>query len=423
MKKVINCIMILGCALQIQPKVYGQQKIKVVDYKINKTQPGFYNATYTSTNGNKLRSRNLISTDNGVSWLEQSTTTKRIAFPPKYGRRVPVTSIYDANQNLFITFFNALDNPNVSSKIAEPKEALSGYYIRYRVSNDNGKSWLIDKPITLQGNNYSARNPLPSVTIGENAFYLGDSGSRPIIVSNNTILLPAQKTVKANIQNARLNKNQLYNPNGGYTYTEAIILRGSLENQNIVWKNVSTIAGDPGKTTRGLIEPTIVELSNGNILSIMRGSNGGDKDKDFQLPSYKWMAYSSDKGNSWSKPEPWTYDNGENFYSPSSMSILHKHTNGSIFWVGNINKNNSKGNQNRYPLVIGEVDQKSMKLKKSSVITLDDLKQTDKAKGQLDLGHVTIIEDKKTKELIITYPRIFGNSKQREWATIRLSIK
>ncbi|EJL74904.1 sialidase family protein [Chryseobacterium populi] len=423
MKTVINCIIILGYVLMFQQKVYGQQKVKIVDYKISAKQPEFYNAIYTSTKGNDLRSRNLISADNGLSWIEKATNTKGIALPPKYGRRVPVTSVYDTNQNLFVTFFNALDNPNVSSKIAEPKEALKDYYIRYRVSNDNGKSWLSDEPIVIQGNNYSGKNPLPLVTVGENAYYLGDTGSRAIITSNGTILLPAQKTVKASQKDNKLNKNQLYNPNGGYTYTEAIILQGSWENQKIIWKNVSAIKGDPNKTTRGLIEPTIVELSNGYILSIMRGSNGGDKDKSFLLPSYKWMSYSSDNGKAWSQPEPWTYNDGTNFYSPSSMSILYKHTNGRVFWIGNINENNSKGAQNRYPLVIGEVDQKSMKLIKSSVILLDDLKTTDKGKGELDLGHVTIIEDKNTKELIIVYPRIFGNSKQREWATIRLSVK
>ena len=39
----------------------------------------------------------------------------------------------------------------------------------------------------------------------------------------------------------------------------------------------------------------------------MRGSN----DKKYHLPSYRWVSFSSDGGWKWSKPEPWTYTDGE----------------------------------------------------------------------------------------------------------------
>jgi hypothetical protein len=36
-------------------------------------------------------------------------------------------------------------------------------------------------------------------------------------------------------------------------------------------------------------------------------------------------------GYTWSEPEPWTYPDGEPFFSPASMSELFTHSNGRIY--------------------------------------------------------------------------------------------
>lgn len=402
---------------------YGQNVISLKSFEITSSQPGLYNATYIGGDNELLRSRNLKSENNGKTWINQSTTVKKLKPPPIYGRRVPVSSIYDKKKNLFVTFFNALDNPNVNAKSAEPKAAQKGYYLRYRVSNDNSQSWLFDEQVISNGN-YSDINPFDGIKIGTNAMYLGDSGSKPIVLSNGDLLLPVQATIAPDAKDKRLNVDNLFNPAGGYTYTEVLILRGRWNSNNrLTWELSARIKGDKSLTTRGLLEPTIIELNNGTILSIMRGSNGGKTDPNYNLGSYKWISYSKDKGKTWTKSQPWTYDNGKVFFSPSSMSVLFKHSNGKVYWVGNINKENSAGGKPRYPLVIGEVDQVTMKLKRTTLLTVDTLKDKDKGKGELDLGHVTLIEDKKSKEIILVYPRIFGTNTKREWATVRLSVE
>lgn len=401
--------------------ISAQNSIKVISYELTKNQPRFYNAIYTSDKENYLRSRNLISLDNGNTWKEQPTITKGLKFPPKYGRRVPASSIYDSNQKLFITFLNSLDDPKVSRSINEPKEALKGYYLRYRVSTDDGKSWLFDEPIVQKGAPDS-NNPFPGIVIGKSAFYLGDYGSKSIITEKGSILLPVQATVMPDQNQLKLNKDNLYNPVGGYSYTEVLILKGEWDNNKLVWELGSRIIGNPKLTTRGLIEPTIVQLKNGNIMAIMRGSNGGRSDPNFELPSRKWLSYSKDDGATWSKPEPWGYDNGKAFFSPSAMSVLFKHSNGKCYWIGNINEKNSKAGLPRYPLIIGEVNQNNMRLIESSVQVLDTFKEGDKGKGDLDLGHVTLLEDRVSKEIIIVYPRIYSKQKQRDWVTIRVKV-
>ncbi|UCS93242.1 exo-alpha-sialidase [Echinicola marina] len=414
-KGILHIIICLGISIQVM----AQSSIEILEYKLTKEPSRFYNAIYTSVENPLLRSGNYISVDNGKTWKYSPTSSVEIETPPKSGRRAPVTSIFDSNKQLLVTFFNSLDNPQIPKHVKEPKEALKGYYLRYRTSSDNGKSWLYD--IRIKKNENSNSNPFSNIVLGRNAFYLGDYGSKPIINNKGHILLPVQATVISDSKCDSLNWEGLYNPTKGYTYTEVIILRGKWKGKKLVWKLVERIIGDPNSTTRGLIEPSIIKLNNGNIFGVFRGSNGGKLDSNYTLPGYKWYSFSRDNGKNWTKPRPWTYDDGSTFYSPSSMSVLFKHSNGKLYWVGNISEENPKGNHPRFPLVIGEVDQSSMKIIKSSVLILDTYRKYDEGKNRLDLGHVTIIEDRVTKEIIIVYPRLYYNQKEQEWVTIRLS--
>jgi len=65
-------------------------------------------------------------------------------------------------------------------------------------------------------------------------------------------------------------------------------------------------------------------------------------------------------GETWTKPEPWCFEDGELFFSPSSMSSLFKHSSGRCLWAGNISKENCKANNPRRPLVIAEVNAKTL---------------------------------------------------------------
>lgn len=401
-------------------EMFAQNSFKILSYSISKQQPGFYNASYIDAGSFGLRSRKEVSFDNGKTWHTKAVGVKNLERIQKHSRREAVTSIFDKNEQAFITFFDALDDPAISKGLVEPKGALKGYYLRYRVSKDKGATWLYDK--SVMDRSQKIDNPFPGIRSGENAFYLGDKGSKPILLDNGHILLPVQATILPDPKNKLLNKDNLYNPSGASSYFEVLILEGVWKQGSLSWTVKSRIKGDPQKTTRGLFEPTLVQLNNGKILVVMRGSNGMKSDPQYKLPSYKWYSYSEDNGNTWSEPQPWKYDNGQQFYSPSSMSLLVKHSSGRVFWIGNIAYSNPKGNFPRYPLVIGEVDQHNMLLKQGTVQVLDTFKKADKKKGSLDVGHVTAIEDRQTGDLIVVYPRIHSKS-AREWATVRLKMK
>jgi len=224
--------------------------------------------------------------------------------------------------------------------------------------------------------------------------------------------LPVQMTVLDD-------SGELYQPPRAHTYTEAVALVGTWTDKNrITWRMPTRVKGDPAKTVRGLIEPTIAEAPDGRILMVMRGSNSHDS----TVASSKWFAVSNDEGETWSEPKRWAYDDGTSFYSPSSMSVLMRHSSGRVFWVGNITPENPKGNLPRFPLVIGEVDPQSLQLIRSSVVVVDQKNPEDANRGRLDLSHVHLMEDRETKEMILTYTRAYHAYRQREFALLRLAL-
>lgn len=103
------------------------------------------------------------------------------------------------------------------------------------------------------------------------------------------------------------------------------------------------------------------------------------------------------------------------------MSTLFKHSSGRCFWIGNMTKDNNQGNLPRWPLVCVELDTKSFKLKDKTLLILDTQQEDDKSKGRLDISHFSVMEDRNTKEIIITYPRSYNAYKSQEWVTIRMT--
>ena len=288
--------------------------------------------------------------------------------------------------------------------------------MRYRVSVDGWRSWLFDEPI-VQAGGFTARHPFEGSLGWQNALYLGDLGCIPIVTRTGKVLVPAQMTPLGP-------DGKLWNPGGGWTYTDVLVLIGTwTKDRRLAWHASQRVIGDPKRSTRGMIEPTLAEFPDGRILMVMRGSNGGKADPRQELPSYKWFAVSQDGGETWSTPAPWTFADGQPFFSPSSMSTLFRHSSGRHFWAGNLSEQNCQGNLPRWPLVVGEVDPRSLMLIRSSLLTVDTRRGEDKDRGRLDLSHLTLLEDRGSREIILTYPRSYNAYKSNEWATVRLGVR
>ncbi|UUO07825.1 glycoside hydrolase [Blastopirellula sp. J2-11] len=385
--------------------------VSIVSREVTATASPFYRAIYADATTNRLVSSSWQSDDNGATWSPiRSHHALTRGLTPGF-RRNPTTATLDVKRNCVISIVNSLDTPELDPTINEPPIAQKTYYLRYRLSTDGEKSWLCDNPIVGVGD-FDAQHPFPDLWIGKNAIYLGDNGCAPIVTRSGRVLVPAQMTA--------LDKGgELYKPPKAHTYTEAAILIGDWTvDDRLAWRMAPRVAGDISQTVRGLIEPTIAEAPDGRILMVMRGSNMHDP----KVAATKWFAISEDEGETWSQPQRWKYTDGTGFFSPSSMSVLMRHSSGRIFWVGNITPENPDGNLPRFPLAIGEVNPQSLQLIRESVVLVDQKSKADERQGRLDLSHVHLMEDRETGEFILTYPRAHNSYTQREYALLRLAV-
>ena len=311
------------------------------------------------------------SKDNGRTWSAPETRATGEKRPNGMLRRMIHPGWVDPKTKHLITFWLEGVLPT-----DDPLEGMKAWNIHYRI---DGKPtvYKIDKPA------------------GAGSMMLGDITCQALSLDDGTILLPAVVApVTAD--------GKLYNPGGGYTYHYGQILRGEWHGNELRFTHTQQIKNDPEKSTRGVDEPTLGRLKGGRVLAVIRGSN----DKKPHLPSWRWLSLSSDGGRTWTNPAPWTYSDGSSFYSPAACSQLLHHSNGKLYWLGNITPENPKGNRPRFPFVVGEVDQQSGLLIKSSVRKVDDKQANEDP--MLSLSNFYAREDRETHEIIVHMTRLFA---------------
>lgn len=327
------------------------------------------------------------SRDNGRTWSEPDEIKTGEKRPEGTWRKHLRSGIVDPASRKLVEFWIEGVLPT-----DDPLEGLRQWNIRYRV-NGNGP----ELDIIHEGSEYNAAHPLPGVWRGKNSAMIGDQACVPLAsLDRRSILVPAMITpIDA--------QGRLFNPGGGYTYHDSVVLHGRAQGDGRYrWRMSDRVAGDPHRSTRGMDEPTLAWLRNGRLLMVMRGSN----DRQPVLPSHRWVSLSSDRGFTWTKPEPWTYSNGDSFYSPSACSQLLAHSSGRLFWLGNITNENPRGNRPRYPFWIGEVDLDSGRIRKDSLRMIDNL-----APGEdpiLMLSNFYAREDRRTREIVLHMSRLFA---------------
>jgi hypothetical protein len=330
------------------------------------------------------------SEDNGRTWSSPQPRSTGEKTPHGMLRRHPRAGFADPHTGWFLDFWTEGTLPS-----DDPLEGLRQWNIYYRISKDGGRTFGQPIQVIHRGAEFGPTHSMPGVWTGKNCIMTGDNTCIPVAASGGRILLPAQVSVLAP-------DGSLFNPGGGYTWTESVLLTGVWRGERLEWEMSERIAGTPEMTTRGMVEPTIAFLKDGRLMMILRGSN----DKKPELPSYKWLCTSRDGGRTWSKPEPWTYEDGSRFFSPSACSQLLEHSSGKLLWLGNLTPENPKGNRPRYPFVIGEVDRTSGRLKRVSVRTVDTLRPGENE--LLTLSNFYAREDRETREVCVHMTRLFA---------------
>lgn len=328
-----------------------------------------------------------FSQDNGVTW-SQWRDDEVLEQTPQGVRRTYWRAFYvNPDNGLYVEFANEGLLPSDN-----PMDGLKAWVLRHRISRDGGKTFYHDSQVVQRGGQYSEMHPFEGVWKGRNSMMLGDLTCRPIC-HDGKLLQPVQTTPVGP-------DGEYYNPGGGLSYHESVVIIGTWTNDGLLsWDISERVQADPKLSTRGAVEPTIIELDDDKILMVVRGSN----DVKPELPGYKWYCISEDGGYTWSELKPWTYEDGANFFSPSSCSQLLKHSNGNVYWLGNITPVNPNGNWPRYPFVIGQVDSQTGLLIRDSIMTIDD-RQPDEAE-EMTLSNFFAHEDRQTQEIILHMSR------------------
>jgi hypothetical protein len=159
------------------------------------------------------------------------------------------------------------------------------------------------------------------------------------------------------------------------------------------WEASPPVAVSKRISSRGLMEPCIVELSNGNLMLEMRGSN-----TDI-TPGRKWMSVSRDRGHTWSAVTDLRYDDGGQFYAPSTFArMLRSNKTGKLYWIGNISTDPPQGNSPRYPLYIAEVDEELPALRRDTLTIIDDYDPHHDT-PLLQLSNFSAFENRETRDL------------------------
>lgn len=331
-----------------------------------------------------------FSSDNGRTWRDQRPNVVGKKTTGGTLRRFECIGFTDPVENKLITLY--LEG---LFKHDDLLEGVSQYYVNYRVSDDGGRTSLVDERIIQKGGDasgaYDAHHPFKDTWVGKNAIMLPlippivrtKQGHLCLIVSR-SLLGPDGKS---------------YNPGGGFTWLEEMVLIGRWQKGGrIEWEPVAGLSLPPTKSTRGLDECTLAERPDGTLLLVMRGSN----DAEGKIPGHKWFATSRDAGFTWSEIRPWGYADGSLFFSSASMCQLLPHSNGKLYWLGNISAENARANLPRDIFSISEVDPRSHLLKKDTLFIIDRAQPQDPPDTQL--SNFAAHEDRQTGEIIVNVP-------------------
>jgi len=250
----------------------------------------------------------------------------------------------------------------------------------YQTSTDGGHIW--DTPRLLKfepGGEYSATNWGDPEYLNRNRCY---SGYNVIPLRGGGIATACCMTVQ--ITNER---NQAENVPG----VRLFVGRWNTSRGDYDWTSTATAGVIPTISDRGLMEPWVAQLLNGDLFIVMR-SNGTKTH-----PGRHFYCVSRDGGKTLSEARELAYDDGTEFYAPSSLSMLLRHSvTGKLYWFGNICAQPADGNRPRYPLYLAEVDEERPALRRRTLTIIDDYDPQTQTQG-IQYSNFSLIEDRQTR--------------------------
>ncbi|MBN2291035.1 MAG: exo-alpha-sialidase [Pirellulales bacterium] len=321
-----------------------------------------------------------VSKDNGRTWSE--------AWP------MPDSAVYHSGVKFYEGFSPKAYDPRSGALVAVwlrqvEHAGLCHNFCYWRISRDCGRTWSEPKQLCYEpAETFDPAKPLAAGFLEKNQGYFG---SNIIIHSNGTLI---HCLAHANAPNDQHNSRRAWRMG-----SICFIGRWDTAAGDYLWEAGKPVEISPAWSSRGLMEPELAELKDGRVLVIWRGSNTKT------TPGRKWFSVSTDGGRTLAPVAELRYDDGSRFYSPSSFHKMIRHSrSGKLYWVGNICPKPPKANWPRYPLIIAEVDEDKLALKKNTVTMIDDRREGESS--SLQLSNFSLIENRETHNIEVYLGRM-----------------
>ncbi|MBI4024920.1 MAG: exo-alpha-sialidase [Verrucomicrobia bacterium] len=310
-----------------------------------------------------------VSHDNGKTWGESRSALSSVPAPGGVIVHTENAALYLADRNLLIHWTN--------DKL---ESSLEGGY-------DPDASARIR--ITTGDPNSVSKGMAPDVFISDFGLKQGIyvSFATPFLDSHGRVLAPVQWQKKAHLVPANLKPTvtpAAAERIGARDYAarkdmpevfsdvwEVGLLIGEFQKTgNLNWRVGKAVPCKFDKSSRGMCEGTVAELSDGRFCMILRGSNEAWPEK----PGYKWLSFSEDGGTTWSEVVPLPCDDGSVIESSATGSALFRSIkNNQLYWIGNLclEGRRPNGNMPRSPLYIAEMQESPVAIKRKTITVID----------------------------------------------------
>jgi len=335
----------------------------------------------------------LFSYDNGRTWTKPRLQLKSREVPEGRMRYAESSAYFDADTGKVETMTSwvlypkdRLDVEAVSRlrmQTYDPKTDRWGEESQTLLGVPEGVSTSFTFPIKTRGGKLLFPVCKPGVDASGRLLHYGDIPSLPGALPNAALLL--------------------------YEALEAIGEYGP--DGRLTWHAGGLVKIAPELSCRGLSENSVAELKDGRLAMVSRGSNVAYLDR----PGYKWVCFSADEGETWSKVEPLKCSDGTSIESSATGGALFRSfTDEKLYWIGNfaLDGERAAGNWPRSPLVIAEMAEEPFALKRETITEID--RRSPGEPPHVQMSNYRFYQDRTTGDVVVFLAR-YGQRSEENW--------
>ncbi|MCK5119304.1 MAG: exo-alpha-sialidase [Candidatus Latescibacteria bacterium] len=235
------------------------------------------------------------------------------------------------------------------------------HYIQ--VSNDEGITWSEPEQLIQKGDEFDEVHWAKDIWYGRN--YGVIEALRAMKLSDGTILVPFWM--------AHLFENgSIRSPEDNGVLLQNVCLFGAWrpDGGGLDWEAGDYVTLPRTHSADGGDEISVDFLPDGRLFQIIRARFLNQPEAEW--PSCKFFALSSDRGRTWSEPEPLRYTDGELAYSPACMGrVFRSKKNGRFYLITNLNDWPSHNCDPRSTLQIAEIDPETLGIIRETVTPIE----------------------------------------------------